>query len=202
LKKIDKLKSKDKQNILESSELKNDVEVIVSYLVDWGNKHGIKDMTPEAINIRIEEAKEKIWKQKQEHCEMIMSKYVPLIKKLDPNAELMYRGSLAKGKKFDKASEKHVAFNPNDFDVDAFIMSDKIWEMARESMGNEEPYWGSRSRIEVIMGVIKNLKTELLEVNGMRKYGKVASFDIIIKSVSSTSDLFKKFEGEKHRTIK
>lgn len=47
---------------------------------------------------------------------------VPTILALDPNARVGYRGSLATGMKY----VAHRPFDPNDFDVDAFIVSDRL----------------------------------------------------------------------------
>ncbi len=52
----------------------------------------------------------------------IMTTYVTKIKKLYPDAKVGYRGSLATGTKYSTGGP----FDPNDFDVDAFIVSDKL----------------------------------------------------------------------------
>lgn len=158
-------------------------------------------MTPEAVEERVKEAKIEVWKDKQVKVEQIMSKYVSQVKSLDPNGELQYRGSLAKGKKFDKKTEKHVAFDPTDFDVDAFISSDAIWKTAAENSGKVSGAILSReSGISKIRNIEKSLKKELLVVPGMRKSGKLADFEIIIRSVSDAKSLFSK-PGEKQRTV-
>lgn len=53
-----------------------------------------------------------------------MEKHKPAIQALDPNAFSGYRGSLARG--FKGLHKKNAPFDPNDFDIDAFIVSDQL----------------------------------------------------------------------------
>jgi len=55
--------------------------------------------------------------------------YLTEIRKLDPNAVIGYRGSLANGVK--GAHKGGGAFDPSNFDVDIFIVSDKIAALSR-----------------------------------------------------------------------
>ncbi len=61
--KMEGLNSKNRENILANPEIKKQVDAIVNFLVDWGNSHRIKDMTPEAILECIEEGKIAVWKK-------------------------------------------------------------------------------------------------------------------------------------------
>lgn len=52
----------------------------------------------------------------------MIGEYVAEIKRMYPDAKIGYRGSLATGTKFSTGGD----FDPNDFDVDAFIVSDEL----------------------------------------------------------------------------
>ena len=58
----------------------------------------------------------------REEVERVLSAHREEILKLDPNAKIGYRGSLATGIKF----KSQTPFDPGNFDVDAFIVSDAI----------------------------------------------------------------------------
>lgn len=58
-------------------------------------------------------------------------KQLPAIKKLDPNAIVGYRGSLARGQK--GPHKGNAPFDPRDFDVDAFIVSDTLAARFRDN---------------------------------------------------------------------
>ncbi|PPA90033.1 hypothetical protein C4A76_00780 [Brevibacillus laterosporus] len=53
-----------------------------------------------------------------------MSPVVKKIKEIDPNAKVGYRGSLATGQK--DPHKGNAPFDPTDFEIDAFIVSDKL----------------------------------------------------------------------------
>ncbi len=93
------------------------------------------------------------------------SKIMSLIKKLDGDAKFGYRGSLARGKKhIDKGGGN---FMPDDFDIDAFVVSDKLAKMIEENGGNVK--WRDLAEIPGLEGQIDKLKKELAnKFEGMR----------------------------------
>ncbi|KNY30114.1 hypothetical protein [Pseudobacteroides cellulosolvens] len=62
------------------------------------------------------------WQKIVSQVNNIMSPYVANIKRLSPDAKVGYRGSLATGIKHSTQGP----FDPTDFDVDAFIVSDSL----------------------------------------------------------------------------
>ncbi|MDQ0227741.1 LXG domain-containing protein [Metabacillus niabensis] len=95
-----------------------------------------------------------------------MSPAVKKIKGIDPDAKVGYRGSLATGQK--GPHKGNAPFDPTDFDIDAFIVSDKL-----ASKFKPEIKWRSGTRINEIeqlqIQIDKSLKESL---PGMRKVNK------------------------------
>jgi uncharacterized protein RhaS with RHS repeats len=62
----------------------------------------------------------------QSQINSILLEHLPAIQAIDPNAQIGYRGSAASG--ISKAHDPKISkpFNPNKFDVDAFIQSDYL----------------------------------------------------------------------------
>lgn len=85
-----------------------------------------------------------------------------VIKNLDANAMVGYRGSLASGVKY----EGGLPFNSSNFDVDAFIVSDKL----AAQVGNRS-FFRSADRIPILREAQSNIDTTLRlypEFQGMR----------------------------------
>jgi len=95
-----------------------------------------------------------------------MSPAVKKIKGIDPDAKVGYRGSLATGQK--GPHKGNAPFDPTDFDIDAFIVSDKL-----ASKFKPEIKWRSGTKINEIeqlqIQIDKSLKESL---PGMRKVNK------------------------------
>lgn len=90
----------------------------------------------------------------------VVQKWIPEIKKLDPNARVGFRGSLARG--FKGKHKGNAPFDPTNFDVDAFVISDKI------------PVSGGRFKVgpEPLHEIARDIDNELRkypEFKGMRK---------------------------------
>ena len=60
----------------------------------------------------------------QQKVNFILEEHLPNIRKIDPNASIRYRGSVACGMSKAHDPKQTRAFNPRSFDVDAFIISD------------------------------------------------------------------------------
>jgi hypothetical protein len=89
----------------------------------------------------------------------VVQKRIPDIKKLDPNARVGFRGSLARG--FKGKHKGDALFDPNDFDVDAFVISDKLRGRDREFQVGPRP----------LRKIAKDIDTELRqypEFEGLR----------------------------------
>ncbi|MGM0715488.1 hypothetical protein ACWKW1_27300 [Brevibacillus parabrevis] len=69
-----------------------------------------------------------------------LSQALQKIKEVDPNAKVGYRGSLATGQK--GPHKGNAPFDPNDFDIDAFIVSDKLAETFSKNV-----YWRSARKV-------------------------------------------------------
>ena len=60
----------------------------------------------------------------QQKVNFILEEHLPDIRKIDPNASIGYRGSVASGMSKAHDPKQTRAFNSRSFDVDAFIISD------------------------------------------------------------------------------
>jgi TANFOR domain-containing protein len=69
---------------------------------------------------------EKFLQSLRKRVEFFMQEPASLIKSKYPDAKVGYRGSVANGKRFDKDTRTFKEFNPESFDVDAFIVDDKL----------------------------------------------------------------------------
>ncbi|WP_426390204.1 hypothetical protein [Lysinibacillus sp. VIII_CA] len=95
-----------------------------------------------------------------------MSPAAKKIKEIDPDAKVGYRGSLATGQ---KGEHKGFApFDPTDFDIDAFIVSDKL-----ASRFPSKKYWRSGVDIAEVNQIQSQIDRALKEsLPGMRKVDK------------------------------
>jgi hypothetical protein len=86
----------------------------------------------------------------------IIAPHLDAIRRLDPNAQVGFRGGLARGKK--GPHKKYAPFDPADFDVDAFIISD---ELANRFSRRE--WFRSGSRIPEIQNIQQQIDRVLRE---------------------------------------
>ncbi|PCD82360.1 hypothetical protein CNQ87_17385 [Lysinibacillus fusiformis] len=95
-----------------------------------------------------------------------MSPAAKKIKEIDPDAKVGYRGSLATGQ---KGEHKGFApFDPTDFDIDAFIVSNKL-----ASRFPSKTYWRSGVDIAEVNQIQSQIDRALKEsLPGMRKVDK------------------------------
>ncbi|AKF92340.1 hypothetical protein [Brevibacillus laterosporus] len=88
------------------------------------------------------------------------------IKELDPNAKVGYRGSLATGQK--GPHKGNAPFDPTDFDIDAFIVSDKL-----ASKFQKKDKWRSGAKIEEVEQLQQQIDKTLKEsLDGLRRFDK------------------------------
>jgi filamentous hemagglutinin len=102
------------------------------------------------------------------------------IKRLYPDAKIGYRGSLATGTKYSTGG----AFDPKDWDVDAFIVSDELY-------GKLPAGWKSARDVPEIGAICEDIENQLKILSGYRtapgkeftfKVWQEKDFEIIIKS--------------------
>ncbi|HEY2495000.1 MAG TPA: hypothetical protein VGI33_19085, partial [Paenibacillus sp.] len=95
-----------------------------------------------------------------------LSPAVQKIKELDPNAMVGYRGSLATGKK--GPHKGNAPFDPTDFDIDAFIVSDKL----ASRFPADDP-WRAGTKIKEIRNLQKEIDKTLKDsLEGLRRVDK------------------------------
>ncbi|NPC91688.1 hypothetical protein HOO54_05405 [Bacillus sp. WMMC1349] len=95
-----------------------------------------------------------------------MSPVVKKIKEIDPDAKVGYRGSLATGKK--GPHKGNAPFDPTDFDIDAFIVSDKL-----ASKFEPDTVWRSGSEIKNVSAMQKEIDKVLKNnLDGLRRVDK------------------------------
>jgi hypothetical protein len=110
------------------------------------------------------------------------------IKLLDPDAQVGYRGSLARG--FKGEHKGYVPFDPNNFDVDAFIVSDIL--AARFPKGT--PFRAGTTITEVarIQRLIDSSLRQSPTLSGLRK----DPFTFRVYTHAEISDLMR-FKGDR-----
>ena len=98
----------------------------------------------------------------------IVTPYAKQIKELYPDAEIGYRGSLARG--FKKGDDKFGPFNPKDFDVDAFIVSDKLASEVKPPQGSN---FRSARDVDSLRSMQNDINKSLrTEFSGLRQNSK------------------------------
>lgn len=148
---------------------------------------------------------EKAWKAKQAEVESAMQAFMPRFEALAPDAVVSVRGSLATGVKLNprKRSEtgEPYLFNPSDFDVDAYVVSNILYRRALQASGQRDAavrgkISGKRSRLPEMRGLIRDMSDELAKIAGNRDVGKnKADFDVYIRSTRNAA-----FVGRQERT--
>ncbi len=171
-------------------EVRQHAEALVQEIVAWS--HGLfPDLTPEAVRTilerRIEAEWERTWRAKQEEVNAVLAQFIPQVEALGPGVQMKVRGSLAKGIKYRRGPHGEVLrFDPEDFDVDVYIMSDELVDSALEAGArarlNNRPgteLWGSSSRLREIRNLVTAMRQAVAQITGIRD---TEGFDIIIRS--------------------
>ncbi|MCY8216848.1 T7SS effector LXG polymorphic toxin [Bacillus haynesii] len=116
-----------------------------------------------------------------------MSPAVKKIKEIDPNAKVGYRGSLATGQK--GPHKGNAPFDPTDFDIDAFIVSDKL-----ASKFPSSSRWRAGTDIKEIRKIQKELdKTLKNSLDGLRKTDKKGRPDKLTFRIFTQEEYNSKF---------
>ncbi|BAZ50297.1 hypothetical protein NIES4103_29130 [Nostoc sp. NIES-4103] len=165
-----------------------------------GNKKNPENKTPDKTLSQADEEWEKAWKAKQLEVQQAMQAFVPQFQALDPNAEVHIKGSLASGvklnpKKRSPTGEPYV-FNPTDFDIDAYVKSDKLYEQAIRNGAEARKAGeivGSKSRIRAFNEIIKTMREKLAEISGNRDVGEeMYKFNVFIRTQKNVASSIKR----------
>jgi hypothetical protein len=164
----------------------------------WGVHGEISRMT-KLSDITVSESKnnaewEAAWKAKQKEVQQAMSEFVPEYQKIDPTAQVRIRGSLATGVKMNpdkkSASGEQYAFNPSDFDIDAYVVSEKIFLMGAKG----KPALIARGEMDgrdipETAAIITKMQEKLAGVTGNRDTGsKKSRFYVVIRTTTNARD--------------
>jgi hypothetical protein len=133
------------------------------------------------------------WKAKQDEVYEAMQAFVPRFQALDPAAEVRVRGSIATGvkanpTKVDPVSGKRLLFNPTDFDIDAYIASDRLYGLALSASGTMDAAARGKipgSKLPAVNAIIRDMRIALAKIAGNRDAPKSLRyrFNVIIRSV-------------------
>lgn len=136
-----------------------------------------------------DDAWEAAWMAKRKEVEAMFSGFVPKFQALDPNATVHIRGSLATGlrhkEKTTNSGERTVC-NPEDFDIDAYIVSDTLLDQAKAASPDRAKVTsvvGSKSGIPKLIALIKEVRAAQATISGNRSTGPESfKFNIILRS--------------------
>jgi hypothetical protein len=132
----------------------------------------------------------RIWHDKQTEVNEAMQPFVSQFLMLDPDAEVKIRGSLATGIKMNPekiaANGERYLFDPSDFDIDAYVVSDALYlEALNTPGGNDASARGqiSGTKLPSVNTIIKAMRLELGKIPGNRDKGNKAwRFNVLIRS--------------------
>ncbi len=117
---------------------------------------------------------EEAWLAKQSHVIKVMKPFVVQFQKLDPKCDLRIRGSLASGFKGSKKIDnkgRRLLFDPKNFDIDAYLVSDFLFsEAIKTEAGKDAATLGvvKGSVLKSVNTIIKGLRKALAKVPGNR----------------------------------
>ena len=116
-----------------------------------------------------------------------MAKFKEKIQVIDPDAVIGYRGSLAKV--VNGPHKGNAPFDPSSFDVDAFIVSDKLSDAIKPNKGSNYKDAGRNSDIREIQKEMDNELRSKKCFDGMRANDpftfRVFSKDEIAKKIAA-----------------
>ena len=177
----------------------------------------LEDLTPEMVDKRLREAEDRAWEQafqgKRQEIQAALQAYVPRIRELAAQlaqtldartrppasaaVELKYRGSTAKGRKGEHKGR--VRFDPDDFDIDAFVESDVLVAAAiQRGAAAASEMWARDSRLPELRALEREMAASAAQISGLRSEG---GFSIKIRSTSNVQSLLRMGGGEKHVTV-
>ncbi|HEX3477510.1 MAG TPA: DUF4157 domain-containing protein [Kofleriaceae bacterium] len=133
------------------------------------------------------------WAAKQDEVYAAVQAFIPRFQALDPAAEVRVRGSIATGvkanpNKVDPVSGERLLFNPTDFDIDAYIASDKLYSQAVSASGSSDAVVRGKipgSKLPAVNAIIRDMRVALAKIAGNRDAPRSLQyrFNVIIRSV-------------------
>jgi hypothetical protein len=114
-----------------------------------------------------QQTQEAIWRAKQQQVTEAMAPFAEQFKSLDKDALLQVRGSLARGLKGPGKTHpngKRRPFDPLDFDVDAYVVSDTLFQQAIEKGAaprNDGEVGGRASKLGKVITIINQMANVL-----------------------------------------
>ncbi|HEY9804205.1 MAG TPA: hypothetical protein V6D25_27990, partial [Leptolyngbyaceae cyanobacterium] len=167
-----------------------------------------QEKTPDITISQADENWEKAWRAKQEEVHNAMQQFVPRFQALDRDAQVNIRGSLASGVKMNpkkKASNgEPYVFNPTDFDIDAYVVSDNLFRQAlnnNPTAARDGQIVGSKSGIKEVNKLIRDMREVLANISGNRDTGNVKwQFNVLIRS-SGNADFTTKKDRRAVKTL-
>ncbi|TBR44879.1 hypothetical protein CBF23_002265 [Marinomonas agarivorans] len=115
-----------------------------------------------------------------------MQEFVPQFKSLDSKAKVKIRGSLASGVKLNPKKKslegKQFLFNPKDFDIDAYIVSERLFRGAK-GKSKYDIRKGSLNgfRNPFVAQLTYQMRKKLEKITGNRDRGNQNNFFIVIR---------------------
>jgi hypothetical protein len=146
------------------------------------------------------------WAAKQDEVYVAVQTFVPRFQALDPAAEVRIRGSIATGvkanpAKVDPVSGERLLFNPTDFDIDAYIASDKLYSDALKASGSSDAAVRGKipgSRLPAVNAIIREMRVALARIAGNRDAPRALQyrFNVIIRSVRNDKSTIRQDQGD------
>ncbi|BAZ16713.1 hypothetical protein NIES4071_85910 [Calothrix sp. NIES-4071] len=137
------------------------------------------------------------WTDKQKEVHDAMQAFVPRFQALDTDAEVKIRGSLASGikgpNKVDKTGQR-LLFNPTDFDIDAYVVSEKLFKEAVK----KDPNAAARGQIagskhDQVNAIIGEMRIVLAKISGNRDVPPTEwKFNVLIRSRKNAAGTVKR----------
>jgi hypothetical protein len=158
--------------------------------------------TPDKTLSEADDKWEKVWKAKQVEVQTAMQQFVPEFQRLDSDAEVHIKGSLASGvklnpKKRSKKTGEPYIFNPTDFDIDAYVVSDKLFKIGiTRGVAIRKPGEMVGSKIQEVNNIIRKMRKELAKISGNRDVGENEfKFNVFIRTKLNTDKSIEKDRG-------
>jgi hypothetical protein len=200
---LEGMKSADREKL--KAEIDATITQLSGEIAAWATSMGleVQDFSDAGVVAALKREAEKkageVWLKLQQTTQAKLEEHAAALQALDPAAILKYRGSLAKMRK--GVSKDFQEFDPNNFDIDFFVQSDKLYLEAVGS-GPEAPgeVWGdAHPEVRKLLPAMANAYDT---IPGVRK-GK---FSLKIRSIKNVRELLAKrgtreFAGETHVPI-
>jgi hypothetical protein len=130
------------------------------------------------------------WRAKQDEVEASMQHFVPIFQAQDPNAEVRIRGSLATGVKMNPKKKppdrRRYVFNPTDFDIDAYVVSEKLFTESSPTAEDRRKGHIAASKHPKLRNVLWDMRRALAKISGNRDIGEeMFKFTVLIRQAAN-----------------